>query len=827
MHHKIFQGRGHNGCLRNARRASFSTVLTLFCCLIAGAQSYPNHLAADSVHPSLDSVIIRDMRERMDSVHRTQHRPTVALVLSGGGAKGAAHVGVLKFLEELDMPVDMVCGTSMGGLVGGLYSLGYSPAFLDSLLRAQDWSVTLTDKIDQKYISYADRMYKETYALSIPFHYKNEDFSTRILEQEKYNAGGGTLHMEADQGELNTQMGMNTIASSLPSGYVYGFNVNNLLSSLSVGYQDSISFRDLPLPFFCVASDIVSCKAKNWGGGNLKTAMRSTMSIPGMFDPVRTQGMILVDGGTRNNFPVDLARQMGADLVIGVDLSDINPSYSQVNNLGDILSQFITMLGKDAFDRNQPEVDVFIKPELSVYNMLSFNAEAISNMIWSGYSAAKDKEEELRELKRYMKNASKSLCNTPATDINTSPVIISEVLFDGVTDDESLMLQEKIDIKVGSFVSKSSMDRAMSQIFATQAFESVTYSLLGESEPYRLVFNCVKAPTHRLGLGVRADSEDLVSLLLNIGLNSHNLTGSKIDFTAKIGQNQYGDFKYSLDLKGLPTINAEFAVSYNRNDFVEPSSSYDVGYWGHRELFYFSNLKWRFFDLQAGIRNDYMAVTTGFPDLLGTFDKVEPDRATDLVSLMANGHLFTMNKRYYPTKGQDLALSYQWYFIQTGINNGFEPAHVVSADYSFVIPFGGRVALIPDLHARQIIGGGETPNMFMGNYAGGNVPGRWISQQAPFVGVSEVIPLLYDRLMVTANANLRVNPLKSYFVSLKGGYLNAADSPVDLLTDSFHGYWGAALELGFNSLAGPISADIHWSNLTGRFGFYVSAGFSF
>ncbi|MBR3074528.1 MAG: patatin-like phospholipase family protein [Bacteroidales bacterium] len=322
----------------------------------------------------------------MDRIHSEQHRPTVGLVLSGGGAKGAAHVGVLKYLKEQEIPVDAVFGTSMGGLVGGLTALGYSPEYLDSLLRALDWGVMLTDRIDPSYYSFARKQYRETYLVSIPFHYAKQDFQNRIDEQVRYSDRRGS-----------DEFGTNNLMSSLPSGYVYGFNVNNMLSSLSVGYQDNMSFTKLPLPFFCVSADIVSLKSKNWTSGSLKTAMRSTMSIPGMFKSVRTGGMVLVDGGVRNNFPVDLAKATGCDIIIAVNLSDKDLSYSQVNNLLDIVMQFVTMLGRESMEQNIGAADVFIKPDLDGYNMLSFTPVAIDTMINRGYVAAKGKAEELAD----------------------------------------------------------------------------------------------------------------------------------------------------------------------------------------------------------------------------------------------------------------------------------------------------------------------------------------------------------------------------------------------------------------------------------------------
>ena len=133
-------------------------------------------LSTASISPQEDSIAFADMRSRMDRIRRIEHRPTVALVLSGGGAKGSAHVGALKYIEELEIPIDMVLGTSMGGLVGGLYSLGYDAAYLDSLLTSVDWKIILSDKVPQNYISYATKVYKEKFVLAVPFHYSKDAF---------------------------------------------------------------------------------------------------------------------------------------------------------------------------------------------------------------------------------------------------------------------------------------------------------------------------------------------------------------------------------------------------------------------------------------------------------------------------------------------------------------------------------------------------------------------------------------------------------------------------------------------------------------------------
>ena len=346
---------------------------------------------AYSIDPKADSLAAARMRERMAKIR--ERRPTVALVLSGGGAKGTAHVPVIRYIEELGIPVDMVLGTSMGGLIGGLYALGYSVEEMDSLVRNMDWGWALSDKLSREYITYTDMKYKEKYLLSIPFYYERDYYRMKLADENRFDnlKQHEILHIGADN-EHGPEFLKHNLLGSLPSGYIYGQNVSNLISSLTIGYQDSIDFQTLPIPYACVAADLVSGKAKIWHSGKMNTAMRSTMSIPGIFAPVRVDGMVLVDGGIRDNYPTALARDMGADIIIGVDLSQKPKSYTQVNNLADILAQGVDMLMRDTYETNVNIPYVKIKPYIPEYNLMSFNKEAIDTILIRGYEAARQQD---------------------------------------------------------------------------------------------------------------------------------------------------------------------------------------------------------------------------------------------------------------------------------------------------------------------------------------------------------------------------------------------------------------------------------------------------
>lgn len=777
----------------------------------------------DSADPRRDSIFIRQVRMRMTRIRVEEHRPTVALVLSGGGAKGAAQVGVLKYLEEIEMPVDMVLGTSIGGLIGGLYAVGYRSADFTELFTSQDWMTTLSDAIPQSYISYSDKMDNARYVARIPFHNAVE-----VLEET-----------HAGQRESDRDIsGRQAFVSSLPSGYAYGFNVNNLLSSLTVGYQDSLAFRDLPTPFVCVAADLVSNKAKNWGAGSLKTAMRSTMSIPGLFNPVRTEGMILVDGGTRNNFPADIARAMGADIIIGVELSDLNPGYDEINNLGDIVSQFISMLGKDAFDKNVGIPDVLIKPSISEYNMVSFNRTAVDTMIARGYRAALSKEDELLAVKRKVGRAEMKEPKDRAVNLADTEVRISSVEFRGITAQEARLLGRIIKIKEGEELDKARIDDAMCRLQATGAFSSITYSLLGSREPFRLVFDCVTAPTNSISFGARMDTVEWASMLLNVGLNTNSLTGSRFNVSAKLGQNLMAGVHYAYNLPGMPAINFEGKVFSYKGMLTTigetTTMTMDAPLWGHRETLYLTDVSWTRLNFKLGLKNEYYRFSRG--SVLGSLIEDMAGRDAlegEYVGPFATGHWYSFDNCYYPSSGSSLSFAVNYDILKEG-DPDFTPILALGLDFKKVFPLGEGIAFIPELHFRSIVNNGyhagedgeyrKEWSTMHSNLVGGDIQGRYTEQQVPFFGINNAS--LADDHLATAVLELRANPFKKLYVSALAGIMESNGSLNEFITQFDPDCAALGLAAGYNFIGGPLRMHVHWSRAY-KWGFYASLGFDF
>lgn len=775
-------------------------------------------MSARGIDPQADSAAIASMRARMDEIRR--YRPTVALVLSGGGAKGAAHIGVIRHIEELGIPVDMVLGTSMGGLIGGLYALGYTTDQMDSLVRNMDWDWVFSDKLSRKYVSYTDTKYKEKYLLSIPFFYERDYF--KMMRQDEHRIDPGhrqdILHIGADQ-ENGPQFFRENLMGSLPSAYIYGQNVSNLISSLTIGYQDHMNFQDLPVPFVCVAADMVSGKAKMWHDGKINDALRSTMSIPGVFAPVRVDGMVLVDGGLRDNYPTSLAREMGADIIIGVDLSDARRTYVDVNNIGDIIGQGIDMLGRDAFEKNVNIPDVKIKPDLHEFNMMSFSAKSIDTILVRGAEAARAQDSLLRIVAEKTSKGYSAPRKRSAFDFQSDSLVIAEVDIRGVMPMEKELLKKRLDLKFGQKIARKDLDDIVAKIYGTQAYDYVTYELLGDQEPFRLVLNCRKGPIHQLGLGVRADTEEIVSVLLNLGFNAHKLHGSVYDFTGKISANPYLQFHWSYDMPKMPTINALASVRWTDMNMLNfGTNRLSLDYFTARQEIYVSNMKWKMFDIKAGLRNEVFDIRNiKSSQVIGDYDFSQMNN--DFVSLYVDARADTFDDGYFPTRGFRAGASYSWTFY--GFPEKFNDFRTITADAKVVIPIGSRVALIPSLDCRFLIGT-EIPVAYF-NAMGGSLAGRYVDQQLPFLGITNITAM--RNILTIYRADLRVKIANNHY--LKGIVNYSRDCDYFYSYGYWPGHFGAAIEYSFDTIFGPLSANVHWSDITNKVGVYLSAGYNF
>ena len=817
-----------------------ASILAALCLPLAA-----NAQILQSATPEADSLAFAKVRERMDSIR--QYRPTVGLVLAGGGARGLAHLGVIKYMEELGIPVDVIAGTSMGGLIGGLYAMGYKHDQLDSLVRAIDWPVMMSDNIPNSYVGYKIKQYRDTYVIRIPHHYDNEDIKRR-LEQEKLlermseEAGTGTADM--------LQESLNKMGLGMPDGYLYGLNVRNMLSSVSVGYQDSISFADLPIPYANVATDLYTMTPKYWTDGSITTALRSTMAIPFYFRAVRGGGEILLDGGMRNNFPVDLAKEMGADIVIGSDMA-IHREINELNTPVDFLFQTITLLASGTAGPAMEMLDMDVHHELTGYNMLSFDDKSVDDIIDQGYKNALDHKEEFEAIAR--KVAGKPVPaisqNPPAVNLAQTKVLVDNIQFEGITEDERLKVLHKSDYPVDGMYDRATIERMLNRIYGTNAFESVTYRLEGHQEPYTLVFDCQKGPVNDLALGLRADTDETVAIALHYGLGTRRLSGPRLTADLKLGTNPSLAIEGIINSRiGLPSIGATF-----RNSLLNSSSGWQ------------SDVEDRLFTTAIDLfmedsRMLFGSMRAGFTAEMDPYERylsyddlwVGWDWKSYWLSAFANFKYDTFDDGYFPTKGLRISLGGRYVFKGYSIDldedayyhvegttvteGGVVPNYwSTAASIEAAFSIGRNFTILPSLRAGYYMtkdfyknfDTAPSPELLMNPKHvvtfGGFMPNRYTERQLPFFGY----PSAYKNTLpisVISQLDLRYRFVRKNYVTVRGGV--AVDSYYFSDLKVTYPLWALGMEYSRQTMVGPLRVAFQW-NSTDGVTFYSSIGFDF
>ena len=753
----------------------FFAICTL---LMAGGLKAQNDILVNISHdPHADSIYFDKVKQYLAEIKRKEHRPTVALVLAGGGAKGAAHIGVLKYLEEKGMPVDFVAGTSMGALMGGLYAMGYSAKEIDSIVRSIDWNMMMSDNIPMEFYSYKRKSFKNTYVLDVPFT------GTEFLR-------------------------------SLPSGFVYGLNIYNLLSALSVGYQEpGMDFSKMPTPYCCVATEIVSQKEKHWTSGPLIEAMRSTMSIPGYFMPVQMDSLMFSDGGTKNNFPTDIAKAVGADIIIGVEMT-MPRDFSKVNNIAEILMQTLQYSGGlEAHNQNVKNATVYITPDITGFGMLTFGTEEIATLISRGYHAAIDHTREIDSIISIVGNSGREIHNKRSINTTQTKVKVSSVDYEGVTYKETQYLDDKIRMIEGNYYGREDFELAQAIIYGTMAFTHVTYRLESDGKDgYKLLFHCEKRPPNSIGIGLRADSQEWLSLLLNMGFGTNKIYGSEFDVAIRLSTSPYLKVTWQYSpLKG-PRFGASAMAKYHTalgSENHEYSYNYYEQVYNNELRLFMADTRWSRVDLSGGVRVEHLPFYRIFSEA-GLNESVNWKRFFPYLYLRFIYD--TENTRYFPERGIRVTATYDYIFRNT---------HFVSAGVHGVIPAGRVLTFLASISGRYILGEQNT-NMLMTNYVGGIFPGHFYEHQIPFVGFNGSKSC--NNLLTVVDLDMRFKVAKKWYVSLLGAVMHDG---VYLEEMSKHPIYAAGLQVAYRSKFGPLLGNVHWNSSTKKVGIYLSAGYDF
>lgn len=716
------------------------------------------------------------------SVNLNAQRKKIGLVLSGGGAKGVAHIGVLKVLEEADIPIDYIVGTSMGSIVGGLYAIGYDAHAMDSLVRAQDWQFLLSDKVYRYNLPFSEKEETEKYLISVPIRKK-----------------GGI---------------------SLPSGFISGQNIYNLFSDLTVGYHDSLDFSKLPIPFACVASNLVDGKDVILNRGNLPLALRASMAIPGVFAPVRQDSMVLVDGGISNNFPVDVAKQMGADIIIGVDVQSDLKEAADLNSVTGIIDQMTSFLGIQKYEDNKKMLDIYIKPDVTPYSAASFSKEAIDVLIARGEKVARDQWQELMSLKKKLGLAGKPVIRKKkenTLEIHDT-IQIRQIRFVGINERDEKWLRRKIRIKDNSNITLDDLHQAIAELYGIGAFSGVSYRLC-EGPIYDLELILKEKSMSSLNLGFRFDTEEMAAILLNSTITRKDLRGSRLSLTGRLSMNPYVKLDYALGSSFLWRFTLGYMFKYNDLDFYSKGNKTDnVSFSYHRAELGLTDIYFRNFRLQMGLRYEYFDYDSFmFSDKEHSVSVKEDD----FFSYYGIAHLETLDKRYFPEQGIYLRASYALYTDRFLNYNDVSPFSAIALDFQSVLSLTRRVKLLPSIYGRVLIGN-EIPYPYW-NCMGGTLSGRYVDQQIPFWGIKNLE--ISENTLLVGKLHLRYRLGRNHYISMIGNYAKQQDDFFNILGGD--DIWGGGIGYSYNSIVGPIDFVFSYSNWTQNVGFYFNLGFDF
>ena len=724
-------------------------------------------------------------------------RKKVAVVLSGGGAKGMAHIGVLKVLEKAGIPVDIITGTSMGSIIGGLYAIGYNAHSLDSMVRVQDWSYVITDKEDLRRQSLNDLKKQNTYF-----------FTT-----------GMTI------GRRDPHAG----------GFIKGKNLAELFQQLCAGYTDSLNFtRDLRIPFACVATDIIGNNEVVFHSGRLPQAMRASMAIPAAFSPVRIADKVLVDGGLKNNYPADIARQMGADIIIGVTVQGPPKVAEDMGGAMSIISQIVDVNCKNKYDENLSITDLHLQVDTKGYGSASFSQTAIDTLIRRGEELAMRHWDDIIALKQRIgiDEAFHPVVLHPLRpQVMTEKQRIVGFTFENMTPQAERFLKAKFHLQAAD-----SIDARLEQELTTCMRVDLFYQTaecrlepvsewtmdngqLKKAEGVRVILTAGNRKSAQLHGGVRYDMEEYVALQLGLDIPLKTAMPINTDITLRLGKRLMARGEITIHPRSFtrPT----FSFTFRRNDvdiYMDGDLDYNVRYNQYQAELLPINFNLNHFNLKLGVRWDYMH----YRSKLGSEEAQQISLDNEhFYSYRARAEYISEDHWYFPTRGTRFKAEYAYLTDDLTHLDGELGMSEVSAYWRESFTIGRRFTLQPMLYGRLLFGS-VTPPVFS-NAIGGDWFGHYVEQQMPFAGIGRVEYV--DHQFVAAMLQAQQRIASNNFITLR---IAAAQQSASLRQLFDHrtllgiqgGYY-------YNTMFGPVGATIGYSNRTKKPYLYLNIGYQF
>ena len=723
----------------------------------------------------------------------------VGLVLSGGGAKGLAHIGALKVIEDSGVQIDYIAGTSMGAIVGALYASGYRANELDSIFRQINFNSLIQDDFSRSSKTFYEKEDAERYAISLPF--------------DGYKI-------------------------SFPQAISSGQKVYNELVSLLYHVKDVRDFNQLPIPFFCMATDIENGTAIRLDNGYLPEAIMASGTFPSLFEPMELDGKLLIDGGVLNNYPIAELKSLGANFIVGVDVQHDLSSRASLGSATDILLQINNFRTAEAMKTKSNDTDIYIRPNMAPYSVIDFDRGV--EIVAEGARAAFLKEKALielskKQLKRKLKDQT-PLWNTYRKDT----LNITYIEVNGMVNYSDDYVKGKLRFKEGDQIKFEDLKRGINNLAATNNFNTIRYKLIEKTTGLGLILN-LKESDNKTNIRFGAHYDKLYKSAALVNITQKNFLRKddvlSLDFI-------FGDYlRYQIDYYVDKGFNWSFGLRSKLNDFNfdipykvleknfrlpdDPNlNTVNMDFTDFTNQFYLQTVYKNAFSISLGLEHKWIKFSSD------TFLQESTQTNNSSVLTLEKSHYAsvygqlrfdTLDDFFFPSKGFYLETDFHTYFLSSDFNGTFNPFSIFRSKAIAALNFtkNWSFVLAPEVGIKS--GSSGTKSL---DFALGGLGAPQTNNFIPFLG--------YDFIAIPGDSFLKMKATLDFEITPKNHFIVAAN--IAKVTDdilrpgSFKrapSYFGYGLGYGFESIIGPMQMMYTKSPLNGNGSVFFSLGFPF
>ncbi|QLG45558.1 patatin-like phospholipase family protein [Costertonia aggregata] len=726
----------------------------------------------------------------------------VGLVLSGGGAKGLAHIGALKIIEDAGVKIDYIGGTSMGAIVGALYASGYSAKELDSIFRSINFTELIQDNLPRSAKTFYEKDDSERYALTLPF----ENFKI-----------------------------------SFPSAISGGQNIYNELVRLLYHVKDVRDFKELPIPFFCIATNIETGEEVLLNKGYLPEAILASGTFPSLFEPTEIEGKILIDGGVVNNYPVEEVKDLGANFIIGVDVQHGLSERGALMSATEILLQINNYRTVNDMVEKVAQTDIYIKPDIEKYSVIDFDLG--NEIVKSGEVAGENKFDELKQLAMCQKG--KTTTTLPINPKDT--IIVNRLIIRGNNNYTRGYVKGKLRFKLAEKITFEKLQQGIGNLSATGNFQTIRYELVSNELGVDLILKLKENPTKAyIRLGAHYDDLYKSAALINLTKKNLFFKDDVISFDFIAGDNIRYNFQYYLDKGSYWSfgVNSRFNDFERQIDFDVITSNFDVPANPNvntvsidvddiTNQVYLQTVLREEFAFTLGVEHKLLKYSTK------TLADLEDDTSNLALFTNSEGRTFfensnyfsaygqlvldTYDDKYFPSRGLYFNGDFHFYILSSDFNNNFKEFSVSKARLGTAFPITKNVSLNIETEGGFKLG---TSNVTSFDFVLGGYGNDFINNFIPFFG--------YDFISLPGNAYVKTYARLDYEF-LPKNHLTFAANYANVDDDIFRtGEWftapdfsGYAIGYGWESFLGPVQINYSWSPEVSENNVFISVGYWF